>query len=186
MRACDYCGRQNDDTLPHCLGCGTELPQPPVAELPPTLPTPKLINVATIESTFSLNQGFHLPDWGSVQAWIDSHISLEQQEEAWNEASLLWLSRLRDDLGGAYYVHPASQILLLSDRPLEEARWLSDFAGRAAITIKKHLGDTAWNGALGKDIVLAFSNDDDYYSYVSCYTPDGEQTASGGVCIHSG
>jgi hypothetical protein len=69
---------------------------------------------------------------------------------------------------------------------LEVARRLLDYAGRAAITIKTQLGSAAWSGTFGKDVVLVFSDQDDYYQYLSHHTPDGEQAASGGVCIHSG
>jgi hypothetical protein len=135
---------------------------------------------------FSYQDGFHRADWDFVRRWIESHIRPEDLDGAWNEAALIWVSKLREDLDGGYRILQSRQSVLLCDRPLAIARWLLDYAGRTALTIKEHLGDAAWQGGFGKDVILVFSDADDYYEYLAYHTPDGEQPASGGVCIHSG
>lgn len=188
MIHCGYCGKVNVDEATHCFVCGTEFPRPPVPEKPPALPEPKLINRQALAAGFEHQDGFERADWNFIRQWIESHVAPLDREEAWNEVALFWVTRLRDDLGGGYFVIQSRQTILLSDQPLETARWLLDYTGRAALTIKdkEYLGDTAWRGASGKEVVLVFSEEDDYYQYLAPHSPDGEQAASGGVCIHSG
>ena len=191
MIGCTYCGRENEESATHCRGCGTALParQPAEAssdDFAPELPEPKLINPNALESAFTQEAGFHRADWDTVQRWIDANVPSADAEAAWDEAVLLWATKLRDDLGGDYFVLQSRQTILLCDQPLETARWVLNYAGRAATTIKEILGSTAWCGAFGKDLLLLFADDDDYYQYLSYHSPDGEQAASGGVCIHYG
>jgi len=208
MIACTYCGRANEDSAVHCRECGTELtalvgskalsrlsnqefsgpdvPDKAVHFDPLQLPGPRLINPAELDGAFQFEDGFHRADWKVIREWIDSRIAPPDMDEAWNEAALLWVAKLRDDLGGNYFVIQSRQTVLLCDQPLETARRLLDFAGRTATTIKECLDTTAWSGAFGKDVVLVFSDQDDYYQYLSYHTPDGEQATSGGVCIHTG
>jgi hypothetical protein len=160
--------------------------QESVPEMPPALPEPKLINLEALEAAFSYENGFHRADWDLVRRWINANIEPLDLEEAWNEAALLWVTKLREDLGGNYFILQSPQCVLLCDLTLETAHWLLEYTGRAATTITEYLDKTAWNGTPGKHIVLVFSDDDDYYQYLSYHSPDGEQAASGGVCIHSG
>ena len=139
-----------------------------------------------MSAAFIYEDGFHRADWSIIREWIESNIAPTEIEEAWNEAALLWLTKLRDDLGGDYFIAHSRQTLLLCDQALGKAQWLLDYAGRGALTVKEFLGDVAWSGALGKDVVLIFSDEDDYYQYLSYHSVEGEQAKSGGVCIDSG
>lgn len=190
MIACSYCGRENEPAATHCRECGTELssssvPEAP-PETPPKLPVPQFINPEALDAAFTFENGFHRADWEFIQRWLDSNINPLDLDAAWSEAALLWATKLRDDLGGDYFVVQSHQTVLLCDQSLETARWLLDYTGRAATIIKDYLSDTAWRGTSGKDVVLIFSDQDDYYQYLAYHTPDGEQATSGGVCIHSG
>jgi len=184
MIACPYCGRQNETPAAHCGECGTALPAP--AEPPPPLPAPRLINLQALASAFSFEDGFHRVDWDFVCNWIESELNAPDWEAAWNEAALHWVAKLRDDIGGNYAVHQSRQTILLCEQPAETARWLLDYAGRAATTIRDQLGRTAWQGAVGKDVALVFSDQDDYYQYVACHMAEGENPRSGGMCIGGG
>jgi hypothetical protein len=146
----------------------------------------EVIHPAALEPAFAVADGFHRADWEFISRWIEANACPPDREAAWTEAALLWLTKLRDDLGGDYFILPASQTLVLCDLPGETARWLGNYANRAADTIKARLGETAWRGAFGKDVILVFSDEDDYYHYLAHHSSDGEQAASGGVCIHSG
>lgn len=142
--------------------------------------------MTALEPAFSFAHEFHRADWKFIQQWITSQVAPPDTETAWNEAVLLWATKLRDDLGGGYFVLQTPETVLLCDAPLVKARWLLDATGQSADTIKKHLGKTAWRRSFGKKVVLIFSEQDDYYQYLAHHTPDGEQASSGGVCIHSG
>lgn len=188
MIACKYCGRENEPARTHCHECGTELPSPPSPSpprTPPPLPAPKLITPEALEAAFGFKDGFHRADWDFVQRWIDSNINPEDSTEAWNEVALLWVNKLRGDLGGDYFVLRSAHTVLLCDRPVETATWLLDYAGHTADTIAGHLGRTAWGGWTGHNVILVFSDEDDFYQYLAFHSPDGEQAKSGGVCIHS-
>ncbi len=63
---------------------------------------------------------------------------------------------------------------------------MSEYAGRAASTIKDYLGQTAWSGTLAKDVLLIFTELDDYDHYVAHHLAEGENPASGGMCLGSG
>lgn len=187
MAICSYCGKENRPDAIHCRECGTEMPPAaPSTERPPPLPPPKLVDAEVVASAYHFEDGFHRTDWDVVRNRIESTLSQPEWDEAWNEAVLLWVARLRDDLGGDYSVFQSRQIVLLCDQPVETAQWLLDYAGRAASTIRNQLGKTAWQGAFGKDLALVFSDQDDYYQYVAHYMADGENPRTGGMCINTG
>jgi len=186
MCTCNYCGRENDRAAVHCRECGTEFPTDPVMEPPPETPALELIAPEAFADAFRFEGGSHRPDWEFIRRWIDDRFAPGETETAWNDAALLWLQRLRDDLGGGYSVHQSHRTLLLCDQPRDTARWLLDYAGTAGTAILERLGNVAWPDRFGKDVILIFSDEDDYYEYVAYHTPDGEQAASSGVCVHTG
>jgi len=186
MSNCGYCGLENGAEATHCLECGTEFPRPAAAETLSALSVRRWISPEAIDSAFDFADGFHRSDWERIRRWIESHVAPPDAREAWNEAALHWVAKLRHDLGGGYFVLESRQAILLCDKPLATARWLLDYVGRATFTIQKHLGDAAWGGESGRHVVIVFSDSDDYYQYIAHHSPDGEQAASGGVCIDSG
>jgi hypothetical protein len=187
MKRCSFCGRENDATAASCRECGTLFSNvPTTAPDPRPLPAPKLIDVAALEPAIDLADGFHHADWQFIQQWIISHVAPENTEAAWNEAVLLWLGKVRVDLGGGYFILQSPKAVLLCELPLEKAEWLLGATDSAADTIRIRLGKTAWRHSFGKRVVLLFSEQDDYYQYLSHFSRDGEQASSGGVCIHSG
>lgn len=187
---CGYCGKDNELAATHCCGCGTELHPTAGLEVPPEplpeLPSPKFITPEALAPAFDFADGFHRVDWEVVRQWIASNVDSLDYNDAWSEVALLWAQKLCDDLGGDYFVIQSRQTILLCDQSLATARRLLDYAGRVVTTIHGYLGTTAWSGGFGKDVVLIFSDEDDYYQYLAHHSPDGEQAASGGVCIHSG
>jgi hypothetical protein len=188
VTTCNYCGKQTETGRTHCEACGTELPTRASASAEQSIDfvQPKYIDVEQIDAAFDFVDGFHRADWKQITQWIEANVSALDRGEAWNEAALLWVRRVRDDLGGNYFLLQSPTSVLLCDQPLETAQWLLDYAGKAAETISQYLSATAWQGAVGKHVALVFSDDDDYYQYLSYHSLDGKQAASGGVCIHSG
>jgi hypothetical protein len=190
MTICNYCGKENEDTATQCWVCGKELSLAASAgvfpETPPELPGPRLINPKSLEAAFHYEDGFHHADWEFIRRWIESNVEPLDVSDAWSEAALLWVTKIRDDLGGGYYVLQSSKAVVLCDNSMEMARWLLDYTARTADTIKERLGEVAWSGTFGKDVVIVFSEQDDYYQYLSHHSPDGEQASSGGACVHSG
>ncbi len=190
MSACSYCGKENSDTAANCWECGTELPRPhksePAAITPPDLAKHKFIPPEALDAFFHFEAGFHRADWQAIDNWVNANISPIDTEAAYTDAALAWVTKLCEDLGGDYFILQSNQTILLCDQPRDRAHWLLDYTGQVATTIKNHLGQTAWAGAFGQKVVLLFSDEDDYYQYLSYHSQDGEQASSGGVCIHSG
>jgi hypothetical protein len=145
-----------------------------------------LIDPSALEPAFTLVDGFHRADWRFIADWIELNVEEGDRENAWDEAASMWVSQLRADLGGSYSVSQSSGAILLSDLPLTTARWLLDYTGRIRRMIREILGDTAWRGSRGKNVVLLFTDLDDYDEYILHHYPEGEQPASGGCCIDSG
>lgn len=187
-KVCEYCGQEAEEAAARCLGCGTLFPGASRAATRPvpSKPDARLIPAALQESAFSHSAGFHRVNWELVRDWIGENIRGADCEAAWNEAVLLWVWKLRDDLGGGYYVLESPLAVLLCDQDREAAEWLLRYTGRVALSIKQFLAEIAWQGAIGRDVVLVFGEQDDYYQYISAHSPDGEQALSGGACIHSG
>jgi hypothetical protein len=185
MIICAYCGRENDQGLKHCGECGTELPKPTALQSAtiPELPPPRFFDAASASGAFREADGFQRADWQVIEHWIEVNVSLLGFEAARNEAALYWIGLLRDDLGASYYVLTSTHAVLLTDKPLETARWLLSYIERVDVTIRARLSGVAWRGASAKKVVLIFSELDDYYQYLAYYLKEGVQPASGGVCI---
>jgi len=186
MIECDYCGKEADDTALKCEVCGKEFVTGPQMATVPASPSFELVDPAAIESAFEFTDDFHRADWNVIGDWIEKHIASEDRESAWNEAALIWLGKLRDDLGGNYHLLCSRQTALLCDLPMETAHWLLGYAGDVEATIGDSLGEIAWAGNRSRDVIIVFADQDDYYQYIAHHSPDGEQAASGGMCIHSG
>ena len=147
--------------------------------------TVKLVTTEEVEQFMVFAEGFHHLDWGVLRAVIGKFQGVDQ-EQAFDEAVGHWVDRLRDDLGGAYHVCDEGEIVLLSERPEKEARWLARYSDGVLGTIREQLGAAAWRGVRVRKVLIAFSEEDDYYPFVSYYSPDGEQATSGGMYIDDG
>lgn len=150
------------------------------------MPEPTNIKAEALQAAFAFVDEFHRADWNRIREWIEENVSPVEHDGAWSEAALLWVEMLRDDLGGEYFVSESRQTILLCDQSKDVARWLLQYAGKTVDVIRDRLADVAWYGASGKDVFLVFSDEDDYYQYISHHCPDGEQAATGGMCLHSG
>ena len=186
MVKCDNCGNGTDDAASSCGVCGNKFAASPAVKSAAPVPPFRLVKPEAVEAAFEVAEGFHRADWDVIGHWIETHIAKVEWEEAWNEAALIWLGKLRDDLGGSYYLLQSRQTALLCDLPPETSRWLLAYAGDVAATIRNSLREVAWSDSLCRDVILVFSDQDDYYQYLAYHSPDGEQAASGGMCIHCG
>jgi hypothetical protein len=100
MAICSYCGKERTPGSVHCRECGTALPPaPPTVDPFPPLPAPRLVNGEAMASAWHSESGFHRVDWTIVRNWIETSLIPTDWDEAWNEAALLWVKRLRADRG---------------------------------------------------------------------------------------
>lgn len=57
-----------------------------------------------VEDLFSFQEGFHDLDWMRAAAMIEQKFELLDQPTGFHDLVLMWLERLREDLGGSYGV----------------------------------------------------------------------------------
>jgi hypothetical protein len=127
---------------------------------------------------------FPHPDWACIRRGANE-IPAELRHPIWAAQERAWLELLRDHLGGAYALHESSRTFLLTEQPGDQATATLDFLERALDLLVDALEGAADTSAVGKHVVLLFTEDDDYYSYVSHYFPDGHFGLVQGVCIRA-
>lgn len=130
--------------------------------------------------------GFPIVDWAKVQAWVDAMPDAERAA-AWTACERAWLLHFRDALGAACHLDESERAAVLSSLEPRPARASLDFMSRSARRIGAVLDGIAQFPPWGKDILIAFDDDESYYRYVACYYPErGEFAFSGGMCINTG
>jgi hypothetical protein len=145
---------------------------------------PKLLDFSQISGAFSFQEGFSRPDWKVIRAAIDQTVSPEDLGDAWTEAAVQWVLQLRADLGEQYHVRRSKEFILLSDLDTSAADRILAFAEATLEDIYGSLKDAAWRGGYGQHVILLFSDDDDYYQYMSFFCEEGTHPTSGGCLIH--
>jgi hypothetical protein len=207
LKACPYCGEQNPEGAQYCVGCGTRLETEevsPVAET--TVPNRQILeqrgsnllsagffkgaeplDLSSVYMGYSFDEGFSYPDWKEVGASIRKSFSSELWPQAWREITISWLDQLREDLGGNYCLYESWNYLLLSAEPEARSRDLLGIAEDTFETIEEQLGYlTRQRKLYGKRVILAFNEEDDYYSYVSHFHADGNHAHSSGMFLGKG
>ena len=117
-----------------------------------------------------------------MRAWIGN----EEQDEAWQQVTRHWLTRLRASLGGAYTVVESAHFHLVSALDENARGRMLDFLENGRARLIRTLGDMAWTDTSGKHVMLRFTDSDDYFAYISHFYPDGEHAASGGIFLRDG
>jgi len=184
MKACGYCGRKNDDELTHCRECGTEFPAPLVPD--EVRIGSRLVDLESLEGAFDFHEGFSRPDWKLIWSAVESASHPEDRRDIWNDVVEQWLTRLKGELGGGYRVIRSKHFILLADIEMDSAQRLLNSAENAMSSIRNSLNGVVWRGFDGLQVMVFFSEEDDYYQYISGFYPDGTHPKSGGVHIRNG
>lgn len=140
----------------------------------------------TFADFFQEIDGFPRPDWESISNWISANVSPENRYEAWDSAAEYWLKKLRQHLGGDYYLDADGEFALVSALKPTEATGIllhAASAKRSMQTILKRLPTINYEGS---HVILAFAEIDNYFTYLSYFYDDGEYGYSGGVFIPNG
>jgi hypothetical protein len=133
---------------------------------------------------FPQEDGFHRFSKEQIALQIEKNVPAVDQDEAWNSAARAWLEHLRQDLGAAYAVHDLGKVLLLAPGGAQFQN-LGKIVESCVNRVDQHLSHLMQVTG-GKRVVLIFATPEDYFRYVSYHSPDGEQSASGGMCIAGG
>ena len=184
---CGYCGRQNDGAAAHCRECGTEFPvqvAPRVQE--EALPSLAFVNLDEIDAAFDFADGFSRPNWKVIRQAIESSTNPENRREAWDDAVVQWLTKLKSELGGEYRLMKSRHFILVGSIETEIVQRLEDFAEAAMSTIRDSLSEVAWGNYYGLQVVMLFAEEDDYYQYISGFYRKGTHPKSAGIHIKAG
>lgn len=131
-------------------------------------------------------EGFLHLEWARVRDWVAS-LPAAVQADAWLACERTWLLMLRDSLGEGYRLHESAQGFLLSAQAPRAAEVTLQYLDATLRRVRGLLEDLAAPGGPGKEILVVFASDDDYYRYVGYYYPDeGEFAMSSGMFLHAG
>jgi hypothetical protein len=134
-----------------------------------------------------VQSGFPLLDWKEVASWLAKIGSAEQRARAWTACERSWLESLRGALGGAFQTRESDTTILLSSYNDDLARCTIEYLDRTVRRILSVLRGVASLPPTGKMILIAFDDQEQYYSYVANYYPDaGAFGLSGGIYISHG
>lgn len=126
------------------------------------------------------------PQWEAVHDWMDA-LSEERRGEAWQACERAWLDWLRGSLGLHYRLYESDRALLLTTQTQRLADVKLGYLGTTFKRITRVLEELADGGSVGKEILIACANEDDYYRYVSGFYPsEGEFAMSSGMHLNHG
>jgi hypothetical protein len=131
-------------------------------------------------------EGFPRPDWKAIGKWIRENASTDRLADAWNAIVREWLQRICERLGKSYTVTESQNFHLLSELDAVKQEDLLTFLEQARARMLWRLGDIPLPVRNGKHVILRFTEDDDYYRYISYFDPDGEYAGSGGRFLSGG
>jgi hypothetical protein len=186
VKACSYCGRNNEEEAQWCFECGTALPIAEAAKEQEETPEPPTAELAQLGMGFEMAEGFSRPNWKQIHDFVKKKVPKKDWEKAWEYVAEKWLHELAQDLGGAARIHRSGNFLCLSDLRSAAAQATVAYAERVVKLVRDTLKEAAWHGFSGKHVLLVFSDQDDYYSYVSYYLKEGRHPLSGGVFLTGG
>lgn len=132
------------------------------------------------------HDGFRHPEWDRALTWVDG-LPEAERASAWLACERAWLLQLRDSLGSDYRLHESAHGFLLSAQAPRPAAVTLEFLDNTLRRVRHLLQELAVSGDPGKEILVVFASEDDYYRYASYYYPDeGEFALSSGMFLHAG
>ena len=124
------------------------------------------------------------PDWDAVNAWVES-FGESRYDEAFTACERAWLGLLARGAGDGYRVFESAHVLLMSDRPDNEALAALEFVDKTRRRVRHLLEDLAGDDG-GKEVMLAFADAQIYSRYLRRHIPDLDDTmVSAGVYLHT-
>jgi hypothetical protein len=128
-----------------------------------------------------------IPNWEKMAEQIHHDWGRQRKHSFWTETACSWLKEIGLLLGEQYHVDESENFLLLSPMPERPAKLFMKFCETSLRRIKKNLGNLVADDHEGKYLSIVFSDQDQYYQYISHYYPDdGEYAMSSGMFIQQG
>ena len=118
--------------------------------------------------------------------WVNAKIPRSSWDAAYRRAAREWVRQLCQDLGGNYRGYESDKFFLMCAEGRSVSQALLDYAEESQAAISEQIGKLSEREVFGKQLLLVFSDDDDYYPYISHFYPDGTHNLSLGVFITAG
>ncbi len=132
------------------------------------------------------HEGFAYPDWERAYAWVGAFPDADRSA-AWLAAQRAWCCWLAAQAGTDYRCLETSNALLVTAQDATEALATLDFLVRTQRRISLLLEEIHVPAVDGKEILIAFADDDAYYRYIAHFYPEsGEYAMSSGMHINAG
>jgi len=140
-----------------------------------------------VPGAMARHEGYPVPDWAKVHAWVDGLMAKARRAEAWTACERAWLLHFRDALGPAFRLDESAAAAIVSSLEPNVGQASVEFIERTGRRIDAVLKGIVENPPPGRDILIAFDDEESYYRYVSYYYPEtGEFAFSGGMHIDAG
>ena len=143
-------------------------------------------NFPDISQHLQIEEGFCYPDWWAISDLFEASVREPDKNAAWVYAAKKWLSLNAENLNSDYQLHTTDNFIVLTNAPKRVAADTCFFCEYALKEIMAKMEGVASDVGYGKHVVMMFSNEDDYYRYISYFCPDGDHPASSGMCLHGG
>lgn len=183
--SCVFCSADNPAGRRACLICGNDLVavHPESNSFQPDLEASELPELIL---EYKSEHGYSYPDWQKFWHQITASVPRSNWDPACRRAAREWVSQLCRDSGGNYHAYESRLFLLMCAEGQRASEALLHYAENSQEAISNQLGKLNRREVFGKQMLLAFSEDDDYYTYISHYYPDGTHNLSTGIFASSG
>ncbi|MDR0769946.1 MAG: hypothetical protein LBE75_01915 [Burkholderiales bacterium] len=133
------------------------------------------------------HNGFPIPNWSAIYSWLDTITEESKKRTAYRDCERAWLLHFAAALGADCRLSESENAMVLSSAEPNVVKAKLAFMERTLKSISSMLNGLAEIPVDGKDVLIVFDEQDDYYRYVFCYYPeDGEFAQSSGMYISAG
>lgn len=195
MKTCSYCGKENKENAIQCFECGTELPAviPDYVNAVETssteddfFPEPEPPLSARVPITYGTDNGFSFPDWDAIHVYVTREFARSEWHDVYLSIARCWLRQLKEDLGGKYRCRETDDFFLLWAESPAAGEELLEHATKCLRVLESQIKPLLARELYGKRTIIAFSDLDDYFSYLAHFYPDGTYAQSGAAFIPAG
>ena len=182
---CAFCSTGNPAGRKVCLLCGNDLiPTHPESNSFQSEPEALELLEPTLE--FESEHGFSYPDWKKFYEQVNARMPRSGWDAVYRRAARHWVSELCEDLGGDYRGYESDRFLLMCAEGRKVSETLLQYSENAQAAISDQIGKLKDRQVFGKQVLLVFSEDDDYFTYISRFYPEGTHSLSAGIFISAG
>src|SRR5687767_11516380 len=144
------------------------------------------IDLKSIPDALEYVEGFSRVHWDRVAKVVNATAPEGEPGETWGGVALQWVGILRDELGGSYRISESDDYVLLSEYNAEQVKYLLGVTAKAHSIILVNLGHLAATGGGARDVLLLFSDLDDYDQYIAYFYQGAHIPQTGGVYLNVG